>query len=305
MAGQFSANYGITGMNRRSIFVRALISFCLLIIASLAVAQSPVSQDQGIANKIFSSAFEQKLIDKPIGAVITTVGKTFLGTPYVGGVLDSSVDEHLVVNLHGLDCVTFVENTLALSRAIKSNTLSFNAFLHQVQSIRYRDSTINGYTSRLNYFTDWIADNVKKGILTDVTKRIGGVSYRKTINFMSRHRGSYKQLAVDSNYTAIQATEAQLASRSLYYIPKENLQRLELKIEDGDIIAITTSIDGLDISHTAIAVHEQDGSLHLLHAPDANGVVTITEKPLSAYLLSHVKQTGIMVMRPFNPEDSK
>ena len=43
------------------------------------------------------------------------IGKFFLGTPYVAGTLETKGAEHLVVNLREYDCVTFVENVVALA----------------------------------------------------------------------------------------------------------------------------------------------------------------------------------------------
>ncbi len=43
------------------------------------------------------------------------IGKFFLGTPYVVGTLETKRGEHLVVNLREFDCVTFVENVVALA----------------------------------------------------------------------------------------------------------------------------------------------------------------------------------------------
>ena len=43
-------------------------------------------------------------------------GKKFLGIPYVAHTLELGDKEHLIVNLHGLDCTTFVETLYALAR---------------------------------------------------------------------------------------------------------------------------------------------------------------------------------------------
>ena len=302
MPKRFPASCGIFDMNRPSIMFTGILVLIgiLFFFVSTCPSQTSLTEDQVVCNRIFSSAFEQKLIEKPIGNVVTTIGQKFLNAPYVVGTLDSSADEHLVVNLRGFDCVTHVENMLALARAVKSNTLSFDAYKRQLQTIRYRNGIINGYASRLNYFSEWITDNQKKKIITDVTKNLGGVPYRKTINFMTEHRASYRQLAVDSTYKAIQRTEKEISAIPLYYIPKKKISSIESKINTGDIIAITTSVKGLDISHTGIAIRTKDGSLHLLHAPDKNGVIHITTETLSNYLLSHKNQTGIMVIKPLD-----
>jgi hypothetical protein len=302
MQKRFPAGCGIFDMNRPSIMFTGILVLIgiLFSVVSTCHSQTPLTEDQVICNKIFSSAFEQKLIEKPIGDVVTTIGQKFLGAPYVGGTLDSSADEHLIVNLRGFDCVTLIENMFALARAVKLNTLSFDGYKRQLQTIRYRDGIINGYASRLNYFSEWIKENQKKNIIADVTKSLGGIPYRKTINFMTEHRASYRQLAVDSTYKAIQGAEKELSANPLYYIPKKKISSIESKINTGDIIAITTSIKGLDISHTGIAIRTKDGSLHLLHAPDKNGVVHITTETLGSHLLSHKNQTGIMVIRPLD-----
>ncbi len=70
--------------------------------------------------------------------------------------LEKDGDEQLVINLTGLDCTTFLENSLALARCIKKGTTSFEDYLEELQFIRYRDGVIDGYTSRLHYFSDWI-----------------------------------------------------------------------------------------------------------------------------------------------------
>src|SRR5262245_40690830 len=51
--------------------------------------------------------------DLPMGALVGEVGKCFLGTPYVGQTLEVSDSvESCVINLKGLDCVTFFETSL-------------------------------------------------------------------------------------------------------------------------------------------------------------------------------------------------
>jgi hypothetical protein len=72
------------------------------------------------------------------------------------------------------------------------------------------------------------------------------------------------------------------------------------KIRSGDILGITTSLDGMDCSHTGIAIWK-DGELRLLHAPVPGAKVQITSMPLWEYLAKNHKQTGIIVMRALEP----
>ena len=49
----------------------------------------------------------------------------FMGRPYVGGTLDRGQSERLIVNLHELDCTTFVEQVIALVMSAERKETSF------------------------------------------------------------------------------------------------------------------------------------------------------------------------------------
>lgn len=269
----------------------------LFIFFSLLLVSYAQSDDQVICNRVFSFAFEHKLIEKPIGDIVVEVGKQFLGSPYEPNTLDGSDGEELVINLRGFDCVTFVENVVVLARCIKSNRLTYDAYKEELKKIRYRNGTINGYSSRLHYFSEWICDNEKKRILEDVTNKLGGIPYEKKIDFMTTHWSLYPKLSVDSVFMKMKVIEDSLTSHKQIFIPKSHIGHLTSRLHNGDIIAITTSTEGLDISHVGIAVRMKDGSLHYRHAPDVKGKVKISEETLDKYIHKHPSQTGIMVGR--------
>ena len=50
--------------------------------------------------------------------IILAIARKFIGTPYVANTLEKNKDEKLVVNLRGMDCTTYLETVLALSRTI-------------------------------------------------------------------------------------------------------------------------------------------------------------------------------------------
>jgi hypothetical protein len=117
---------------------------------------------------------------------------------------------------------------------------------------------------------------------------------------MSKHPDLYKQLHADPSLVQpIKKMEDNLNSRGgFYYIKKENVTKIESGIETGDILGITTSIPGIDCSHTGIAVRGDDGRIHFMHASSAMHKVIITDIPLADYLANNSKQTGIMIYRP-------
>ena len=277
-----------------------LRSFLILFLfAGILFAQAVYTEkDVEICNSKFQIAIEKNLKEKPVSEIITEIGKSFLGIGYEASSLDKTIDENLIVNLTGFDCYTFLENTLVISRCIKQDKITFEDYQNELTNIRYRNGKLNGYVSRLHYFTDWIFNCAERGIIKDVTKEIGGIPYKKVINFMSTHPASYKQLKDnEASVKVIAGFEKEISERNYYYIPKEKLGSAESGIRSGDMIAITTSIEGLDISHVGIAVKEDDGRIHLMHAPSPGKKVQITSQPLADYLAANKKQTGVMILR--------
>lgn len=230
------------------------------------------------------------------GEYLVKIGKTFLGIPYVAKTLEIGETESLVVNLHGLDCTTFVENVLAFGHIFKADSTDFYSFTNTLEKIRYRDGELDGYASRLHYFTDWIANNEKKGLVKNITSDIGGKSIKKDINFMGTHRNLYPFLKNDENFKKILQTEAELAKNELCILAQDQIEVQEHLIQSGDIIALATSIKGLDVTHTGIAIQHK-GRIHLLHASTGSMKVEISKLPLAEYIKNIKNNTGIIVAR--------
>ncbi len=228
--------------------------------------------------------------------IILKIGNLFLGTPYAAGTLETKTIERLVVNLREYDCVTFVENVIALARLIRSRQKSFKAFRKFLQEIRYRPGGPRSYCSRLHYFSDWIHVNQKKGILQDVTAEIGGRPFRKTLNFMTTHPDLYPPLKHPFNFRRIKSLEGVISKRSLFSITKSSVRRWEGQIHDGDLIAITTNRDGLDVQHVGFAVRLK-GRIHLIHASSTAGRVILSKNTLYRYLMQSKTRSGVMVAR--------
>ncbi|MBK6914830.1 MAG: DUF1460 domain-containing protein [Ignavibacteriales bacterium] len=275
----------------------ALLIFLLFISVGLS-AQVFSESDVEICNSKFDLAFEKSLSQKPINEIISEVAKTFLGADYKASTLENSSDENLVINLSAFDCTTFIENVIAISRCIQRNKTTFEDYLAELQFIRYRDGQIDQYPSRLHYFSDWIFNNSNKKICNDITKNLGGVPISFPVNYITTHPDSYSQLKANEEFISlIRKQEKEISSRMYYFIPKSSIKEVDEKINDGDLIAFTTNIDGLDIGHVGLAIRMGDGKIHLLHAPVVGSKVQISELPLSDYINKVKKHTGIIVVR--------
>jgi len=274
------------------------------IVAVLLILGVAANAQQITCSPADKSLFETKLSDleqtkaSNLGDTIITVGQSFMGTPYVEKTLEIGKTETLVVNFGGLDCTTFVENVLAFSLMLKNQQKDFENFTDNLETVRYRNGNLEGYPSRLHYFTEWIRNNEKKGLVKDITRELGGVELEKPINFMGTHRNLYPFLASDENFEAMLKVEKELAKENLCYLPQDHIESKEHLIKSGDILALATSIKGLDVTHTGIAIHQPDGRLHLLHASSKNGEVEISELPLADYLKNIKSNIGIIVARP-------
>lgn len=235
--------------------------------------------------------------DQPIATLIPEIGKYFIGNEYVAHTLEVNEEEKLIVNLRELDCTTYAENLLALARTLKSENQTFEQFAEEIKKIRYRDGELNEYPSRLHYFSDWIYNNQANNLVSTPADSFGA-PFPNKVSFMSSNPDSYKHLKQNPDYVSvIEQQEAEINSKSYFYLPKEKIAEYEHLLKEGDIIGLTTSIGGLDVAHVGVLV-EQNGKLHLLHASQSNLKVEISDEPISSFLKPNSKNTGIMIARP-------
>lgn len=228
--------------------------------------------------------------------------RRLVGLPYVAHTLEVNDRERLVVNLRQLDCTTYVENVVALTMCVACGERTFEAFCRNLRTLRYMYGTEPQYATRLHYFTSWIADNTAKGICYEVQsegKPFTAVQ-RVSASYMTAHPDRYRMLAVNpSDIPAIRSQEERITGMEFRYIPQEELENTSLlrqTIRDGDIVAIVTTLEGLDTQHVGIAVWHADG-LHLLNASSVHKKVVEEEMTLRQYLMRHKTMLGIRVVR--------
>ncbi|MDO8365366.1 MAG: DUF1460 domain-containing protein [Saprospiraceae bacterium] len=221
------------------------------------------------------------------------VARSFLGAPYVTGSLDRNSQERLEVNLSELDCWTFVENSLAIALAAPGDYYSYRTHL---QELRYWGGSVNGYGSRIHYFTGWLLQNEKRGILKDLTASMGGIPYQKNIGYITARPAKYPKIKNPENLRSLHAAERRINAHPWFYIPKKRVAAMERLIQEGDIISLTAWKPELDIAHQGFAV-KINGRIHLMHASSLGKKVLISKQPLPEYLATQVGQTGIMVAR--------
>lgn len=276
--------------------VKGILLFCLLtFLPILSIAQVTfLPKDSITVCRLLRQA--------PKDAGTLWFARQFIGKPYVAHTLEINNDERLVVNTRELDCTTLVETVVALTLCKQQGKKEWKDYLNMLQTLRYRQGKLDGYPSRLHYFSDWIDDKQSMSLV----KEIQGPNPPFTaiqqldICFMSEHSQLYKALKAHPEMVpAIREQEEVLTGRKYRYIPKaaiNNSSLLRKTIHDGDIIAITTNKKGLDIAHLGFAVWHKDG-LHLLNASMLRKEVVEEPMTFRQYLKKHPSHTGIRVIR--------
>lgn len=271
--------------------------FIFIVISLLANPAFSINHDSLFVDSIIENSAKADI--KSDADRIMFFARSMIGIPYCGGTLDVNENESLVVRTDSVDCTTYVETVLAMYLASKIEYGGYNDFKKALTKIRYRDGVIKGYSSRLHYFSDWVANNEKKGILYEVTSRSNHSQRHFSINYMTKHSGLYRRLKEDSlSVNEMLCVEEKWKNYDMSYIPKELLKEHHNNIDicNGDILALTTNIDGLDVLHLGFAVWV-DGNIHLLHASSLYGRVVLDPMSLYEYLKDRKKHTGIRVIR--------
>ena len=243
-----------------------------------------------------------RLLSEAPGADPLWLARQLKGRPYVAHTLEVNDHEQLVVNTRQLDCTTLVETVAALAICIKEKKRDFCSFCQVLRLLRYRDGKIVGYPSRLHYFSDWIEDNVRLGLVREVKQATSPFTAVQTVkvDYMSQHPNAYKALKAHPELVkTIAQQEKRLTGRRYRYIPKSKVvdtKEMRETVHDGDIIAITCSKPGLDIAHLGFAVWRKNG-LHLLNASSIHKKVVEEPMTLRQYLYKHPSMPGIRVVR--------
>ena len=255
----------------------------------------PDSATQARFDAVMRVARTEDLHTESLGRIMQALGQQFMGAPYLEHTLDTTPTERLVTRLDGFDCVTFVEAMLALGRGVAQRDYRFEGYAQRLQAQRYRSNAEPSYCARLHYFSEWIADNERRGVVRNITAYLGGTRVDRDLTFMSEHRDAYDRFATDDSlYACIQAMEADLQAQdhAWHVIPQD-------QIEAGDIIGLATDIAGLDIAHTGLAFRDDDGQLGLLHASLSGEVIVSPD--IQQYIQQIDHQIGIVVARPVAP----
>jgi hypothetical protein len=240
----------------------------------------------------------KKSADARVAQRVEAFSAVLLGVPYqefpLGEGADGVYDSDPLMRLDRADCVTFVEETLALARA--GDEAGMRA---ELTKIRYRGGVVS-YETR-NHFTDadWLPNNAAAGFIRDVTAEVAGADARTAAKTISKKAWYAAKTDKDLKGPRVEALSpaqrralvdqwralgAALPDQpvSLPYLPISALARHAADIPSGTIVSLVRA-DAPDkptlISHMGLIVRV-GGALYFRHAAQGQRVLDV---PLLEY----------------------
>lgn len=206
----------------------------------------------------------------------------FLGTKYtcdpLGEGKEGTIDKDPLCDFNNVDCVTFIEQCLALAMS-----KSKQDFLKNLNKIRYKDGKIS-YITRNHYsIIDWLPNN--KWLVTDATKEIGG----KYVNCTERIIDKQKFFQDKGIKTTIDKITTKTS-----YIPKEKIIKIKNNLSSGLIIFHIGDKPGIFVLHWGVLI-KSDGKLYIRHASSV--YKSVVDEELFGYLKKYKFIKGLKFIR--------
>jgi hypothetical protein len=239
--------------------------------------------------------------EESFGRLIVRAGRVQLGKSYRDPP-QTAQPESLHIDLSTFQCVSFVETTLAVARCTWLRQQTTECFLDEVKRFRYRDGQMDGYGSRLHYFTDWLEDNTGRQRFANLSAALGGRTERFVFNYMSRHPARYPAMAASGVAAQIAGVERRLSAAPRVVVDRETAKRAQTELEPGDLVAIVSSkYPGLLIRHAGFIDLDHGGRPRLLHASSYQKRVLVRRDSIARYLATRPDRRGMIVARPLPP----
>jgi len=221
---------------------------------------------------------------------LSLIGLQFLGKPYATHALSDQNPERLVADLNAFDCVTFIENSLALINSKGVDSIYRKSLIHH----RYAGDSVV-YEKRYHYFSD--AMRQLQFPLLGTNEML--FKAPKSFSFLSSYLSTKPAVQVDIG--RIRAREVELSKQPFLYTPNATLEKLLPLLKSGDLIGLVSKKASIDFLHTGM-VYRKNGNVYLLHASQEYKRVMISNLTLVDYLKTHKQFIGVCAFRPIFKE---
>jgi hypothetical protein len=246
---------------------------------ALLVAASPVRwMDLTEAER---EAAMRELSTKPLPARLLEASEHFLGTPYAVSPLGEGAgkDADPLIRFDAVDCLTFVEETMAISYAADPRAVEpILSELRYAHEIAFEDR---------NHLMEaqWLPHNVGKGFLRDVTQQYGSGDIQvvhKTLTKATWRSRSSQAIGLDPGHQP-------LGTFALSVIPLKRVIAVAPQVPSGTIVVVVREDRPYKptlVSHLGFLLH-RGKKTYLRHA--TQGVSKVVDEDLSSFLRRNSK----------------
>jgi hypothetical protein len=223
----------------------------------------------------------RQLASEPLPGRLLQASEKFLGTPYASSPLGEGrgKDADPLIRFDAVDCLTFVEETLAISFANEPREVEpILIDLRYAKEVAFDDR---------NHLMEaqWLPHNLGKGFLRDVTRRYGGDStevVHKTLSPTTWTSRSSRALGLSPN-------REPLGTFELPIIPIERVRAAAKRIPSGTLLVVVREdrpYKPTRISHVGFVLHRGQNTF-LRHA--TLRAAKVVDEELSSFLLRNLK----------------
>src|SRR5262249_38755847 len=251
-----------------------LVSALALLTAATPVRWTDMAEadrDEAI-RQLGSKRLEGRLLD---------ASERFLGTPYALSPLGEGAgqDPDPRIRFDAVDCVTFVEETIALSYAVNPETVE-----PILSELRYHHDVAFEDRNHLME-AQWLPHNVAKGFLRDVTRRYGGEDVQVVAKTLTAATWASKT----SQAIGLAPGHRPTGSFELAMIPLDRVSEIVPQVPSGTIMLVVREDRPYKptlISHLGFLLH-RGTKTYLRHA--TRGAAKVVDEELSSFLLRNLK----------------
>jgi hypothetical protein len=203
-------------------------------------------------------------------ARLLSASERFLGTPYRLDPLGEgpgAPDPDPLLRFDEVDCMTFVETTIALAQTGAPERTAIEA---RLTALRYADAK-PAFENRHHFFTaQWVAALRDKGLLRDITRALA-IDVQQPELAVRHVKGiSQEQWKRRTSGRKFDLPEARvpLGGHPLTYVPIDRVNQLSRRIPSGSLFALVREDRPLSpflVTHVGFVV-QRDGKTWLRHA---------------------------------------
>jgi hypothetical protein len=240
----------------------------------------------------------------PLDERLLRVSERFLGTPYVHSPLGEGhgVDPDPTFRLDAVDCLTFVEQSLALSLARSAAEVP-----GLLERLRYASAPT--YEERNHLMeAQWLPNNQHKGFLVDVTRRLGGADTVRVNKTLTAHTWSSRS----SLALGLPPAHQPRGTYALDMIPLEHVLAHARQVPSGSILVVLREdlpLKATRVTHLGFVVQKgrRTWLRHARRGVDGNG--RVVDEDLESFLARNAKYdkwkvTGVSLFEVHAPTDT-